>query len=347
MKSMINFMNKHRIKSLFFVFVLLLFGSVTLTTKTRYVSYVSDYFAAVAGDFCFGSNYLAAPEDGVSYTISSWDKKKFTVTVQVQNYLNSLRYNQEDVNFYYVVEGQMYSDSACTEVTPGFTVTVEHSSSVETVVSDGITYAYLSGMSDFDKTAGGNNVTITAETTGSASDTQYLKVNAYTVPVLPMDSEEVQEHTYGVFYDQLEAVFVLEDSTGSTAVTSVLRQSDSNSEVQLRITCPEIPNASSQQLRVYYKTDVLTADTKTLPNPQSYDSEYNYSDITVNSSSITTVLLFKNSSGDVSLGDSASDMEDIYVEVLETETTESDDDTDDDSDDDDDVDDDEIDESME
>lgn len=321
MKSMMAFLNKHRIRSLLFVLILVSLGSVTLTTKTRYVSYVSDYYAASAGEFYFGSNYLGESEDQVLYTISNWDKLKFSVTAQILNYENSLLYNGADVGFYYVVEGTVYTDADCTAESRNFGVTISYPDTVDTVEIDGVTYAYMPGTSEFDKTAGSNNVTVTAESTVSASGDQYLKVNAYTVPVLPGDT--ATQHSQGVFYSELEATFVLSDSTSTADVTSILKQSASNSEVQLRITCPEIPNATSQVLRVYYDTSVLEPDTKTLPSPQVYDSTYSYSDITVNSSSITTVLLFKTGGDTISLGDD-SDWEHIYVQsgVADSDTTE-------------------------
>ncbi len=322
MKAMMYFINKHRVKSLSFILVLVLFGSVTLTTKTRYASYVSDYAAVSAGQFYFGSNYLAPAEDGMTYTISSWSKILYSVTLQIQNYENKLLYNEAGVDFYYAVEGAMYTDEACTQLNSSFDVIIEHAEAGtdddELITIDGVTYARLNGTEAFDKTEGNKNVTVTAQSTGAANATQYLKIRAYTVPVLPESEDiEVEQLTEGVFFSELEAVFVLNNSSGSADVDTILSQNEKNAEVQLTILCPEMVNAATQTVRVYYRTDKLEPNIASLPTSVIYDDEYSYSELTIKSSSSTTVTLRKITEDNftVTMGTSDSSMGDLYVQT--------------------------------
>lgn len=331
MKCVFSFLNNNRIKVLSFLFVLVFFGSVKLVTETKYVSYVNTYTAASAGEFYFGSNYLASEDDGYTYTISNWDQRKYSVVVKIQNYENSLLYNSADVGFYYTLVGVMYTDEACTQVDETFYNTITFSSDIDTVEIDGVTYGYMEGMSSFDKTAGEQSVTVTMESSYYATDTMYLKIKAYVVPILPEEnvveenvdeedlSEDVTEYdNTGVFYSELEAVFILQQSSRSAVVTSTLTQNTNNAEVQLRITCPEIADATYQTVRVYFKTDLLEGDTKTLGSiyTSSEYAGYSYSDISVNASSVTTVLLFKTSSETIELGTSLTNMGDVYVDSI-------------------------------
>lgn len=333
-KAIVKFIGAHKTRALSFVFVLVFFGSICLSTQTKYVSYVNTYSATNAGEFYFSSNYLADVE-GTTYTISSWDTYRYSVAVQIRNYENSLLYN--DVGFYYTVVGAMYKDADCTEIDENYKATITYPDSANAVTIDGITYGYLSGTSSFDDTSGQQSVTVKVESSYPISDTRYLKIVAYSIPTLPESTDSASTSTDdtsaddtsvddttasvtndSVFYSELSATFILTNTSGSAQVSTTLAQNESNSEVQLRITCPEIAGATTQKLRIYFKTDTLDADSLTLPNATvSADYEgYSYSEITVSASSITTVLLFKKSSTTVSVGsyDTESDNNpDIFI----------------------------------
>lgn len=320
-----------RIKILAFVLILVMLGSVNATTRTKYVSYVNTYSAAEAGDFYFGSNYLSPSSDHVTYTINSWTKTKYSVTIQMWNYENSLLYNNEAIDFYYQVEAVMYEDAECETEDSDFQSIIEYDSGVETVVIDGETYAYMEGIEDFDKITGSHSVTVTMESPYAADDARYMKITATSVPLLTGEkettdaegkttTETVNISSYGVFESILEGVFELQNTSGSATVTTQLSQSDVNAQVQLRITCPEIVGGTTQVLRVYYDPEVLEmatldASTSVSTVETATGGVYYYSQLTVNAQSVTTILLLKLHSGSIELGTSLGEG-DVFIEEV-------------------------------
>lgn len=330
---------KVRIKILAFVLILLVFGTVNATTRTKFVSYVNAYSVAEAGSFYFGSNFLATSDEDLTYTISNWSKNKYSVTIQIWNYENSLLYNHEDVNFYYKVEAIMYTDEKCTQEDTSFFSTITYASSVDTVDvkitdEDGNevteTYAYMEGTASFDKADGSQLVSVMMESTSYANDVRYMKITATAMPVIDGEitstsqADTLNDYEYGVFENILDAVFLLQNTSGSATVSNELSQSNINSQVQLRITCSEIAGGTFQTLRVYYDPDKLEADSLTLPNAVESDiyingesgTKYYYSEIEVNAESITTVLLLKLYNETITMGTSIDDMADIFVQEV-------------------------------
>lgn len=321
-----------RIKILTFVLILVSLGTINATTRTKYVSYVNAYSAAEAGDFYFGSNYLSPSNEHLSYTINNWDKSKYSVTIQIWNYENSLLYNSENVDFYYKVEAVMYEDEDSTIEDTDFFSTIVYEDGVPTIEVDGETYAYMEGIDSFDTTAGSQSVSVTMQSPYSAEDVRYMVITATSVPLIEGSVESVDDlgetttetisiSSYGVFESTLNAVFELQNISGTATVSTQLSQSDINSQVQLRITCPEIVGGTSQVLRIYYDPEVLemaSLDAST-SSVSTYQTEtggyYYYSEITVNAQSVTTILLLKLHSGDVDLGTSLG-TGDIFIEEV-------------------------------
>lgn len=329
MKFMSKNRDKYLIKILVFLFLIVLLFTVSITTRTKYVSYLNTYSAATAGEFYFGSNYLGSESENVTYTISSWNRLNYSITIQLRSYENSLLYNDSDVDFYYKVDATMYTDEACTVESSVFKPTITYPSDVETVTIDGETYAYFEGTGYFDVSECKQNVVVDMQGTAYATTTQYLKITADTYPVLKEstdpDSTEtitINDHTIGVFHSTLDATFILQNSSGEATVTSTLKQNSANSEVQLIITCSEITGATSQKLRIYFDNTLLEADSMTLPGVQvwSENSKYSYAEIDVNALSVTTALLMKKEVATIVLGTSLEDITNgtahVYVEEI-------------------------------
>ena len=70
----------------------------------KYVSYVKDYTSVVAGDLFFKSSTLSV--DGTTNRVPvSLDKE---ITIELDNYENSLVYNEDGDDIYYYVEAELY-----------------------------------------------------------------------------------------------------------------------------------------------------------------------------------------------------------------------------------------------
>ena len=335
------------IKILFFILVVVSLFTVDITTRTKYVSYLNTYSAATAGEFYFGSNYLGSEQEDIRYTISSWDKRRYNITLQMRSYENSLLYNKSGVDFYYKVDAVMYTDEACTVESEVFTPTITYGTGVETITINDETYAYFQGRDVFDSNDCKQNVTVSMEGTALATTTMYMKITAQTYPLLPQqvvgdtleegvtdgttgtdgtggtdEVVEIHPHTAGVFDSYLEATFVLQNTTGEAIVKSTLKQNAENSEVQLVITCSEIIGATTQKLRVYFDNTLLEGDTMTLPGAKAWEENpgYSYVEINVNSLSVTTALLLKKEMSDIKLATNISEIENgtahVYVQEI-------------------------------
>ena len=304
-KKRVYIKNK-RLKVLLFLLILSTGATVCLLTRTKYVSYLNSYSNVMAGDFQFGSNYLGTVEDNIRYSINSWDGSNYTLSLKIQNYSNSLKFNQQGTDFYYRVFAYMYKDEACEIENEDFEFIIEYQDGAETKEADGITYVKLSGMDTFSAAQGSQNVTISTRTTQPALGTQYMVICAETLP----------ESTPGIFHSILTAKFILANQGVAEDVKTTLRQAENNSEVSYRITCPELQLGVSQNLRVFFKPEKMELDTLGgYGEAKDGGNGYHYVDITVYSTSITNVIFFKKNIGEIIV-----DEADIYYEILGGET---------------------------
>lgn len=305
-KRAITYIKAKRLKILIFLLILSTGATVCLLTRTKYVSYVNSYSNVTAGDFQFSSNYLGPVEDNVKYSINSWDGSNYTLSLKIQNYSNSLKYNRQGTDFYYRVYAHMYTDEDCENENTDFNFNIDYQSGAEKKEVDGITYVKLPGMDVFSADAGSQNVTISTRTSFPASGTQYMVIYAETLP----------ESVPGVFHSTLAAKFTLANQGVQEDVKTTLRQTVNNTEVSYRIICPELQIGVSQNLRVFFNPDKLDLDNLGgYGEAKDGGNGFHYIDITVYSTSITTVIFFKKS-----IGETIIDKEDIYYVMRDGET---------------------------
>ncbi len=78
-------------------------------TEAKYVAKVNMFEVAVAQPMYFSSNYLSEG-DGNTYSIQGWNGKTYTLTLTINNFDNSLLYNDEQMNLLYGVGIKVLED---------------------------------------------------------------------------------------------------------------------------------------------------------------------------------------------------------------------------------------------
>lgn len=289
----------HITKLLFLALVISSGFLMSFVTRTKYVSYLNDYSHMDAGNTYFTSNYLDTEEAELTYTISNWNPSEYTITMQIRNFENSLLYNPADTDLYYHVEAKMYNDHECTEENENFLYEITYDAT-ETVSYEGKTYALLNGMDTFSRNAGTQNVKVRIRAMAGTvtNSTVYLKLTAATMDLGSLESLP-GSNTGGGFYEATrEAVFILNNAAHRTDIVTELKVSNTDSVVTYKVICKQIEGSSRVPLRIYYNSDKIEIDQtlgyQVMTNEDPNIAFEKYIETTVNATSITNVIFFKN-----------------------------------------------------
>lgn len=329
-ENFIQYLRKHLTGVLLFAVLLSAGFMVSSVTRAKYVSYVNAAAVGVADTFYFTSNYLGNEEEGVTYEVSSWNRDSYQIKLKIQNFENALLYNDKDTGCYYCVEAVMYEKDGSgkfTVVDRDFDVSVSYGD-IRTIEYDGKTYAYLPGMQDgFKKSDGTQYVTVNLAADEKVKSDRYLEIKAFTMTATQMEAaldekilKENEVPKGPVFETRLSAGFLLMMWNDADIVTNLL-QSHTSSEVVYDLKCKGTDGGAFSTVRIYYDTrmikfeDAYEYDVKTAAN-----SNFNYIELEIYSTSITKLRFFKRRMADeISTGEytAACDWtKQIYYETI-------------------------------
>lgn len=330
-ENFIRYIGSNLTKVLLFAVILSTGLMMSLVTRAKYISYVNDYHHAVAGEFYFTSNYLEEEALNKSYNISNWDRDAYSVTLRIQNFENSLLYNDADTGCYYCVDAKMYTDSNYTVEDTNFKADITYQTNAATITYNGKTYVYLPGQGEtFDKEGGTQLVTVAmkADNNNKVEEVRYLKITAKTLSVAQMQEAKAQNPdmllpTGPIFDTQLSARFKLNIHTGANIVTALTIPSQSSSELIYDVRCISTEGGAASQVRVYYdNAKVKFEDSlKYQVHQRSEDAgdTYRYIEFEVYSTSITKLVFFKRRMSDRDISaDNTENKENstIYYEIV-------------------------------
>jgi len=280
---------KNILRFLLLAVILTLCFAMRYAAMGKYVVYLKDSTQVIAGESYFASNYLKEFSDGhdgtgnieeiQNFSISSWDKKHFTLSIDLQNYDNSLKVNKSSQNiFVYVVadlvneNGQNMWDTIKND-NPGLELTTTFkNNNGDTVNEDGYYTDAAFGMQKVILLKGGGIDSKKAVVSISTGDelratkiTQnfYIRVRTYMVPFdeynkinfTGADSDRhVLTDSEGIFYHQLAGAFFL----GTIDADAVIDQEieDTGLRIVAQASC-SMRNVTTVKIRLYYNASML------------------------------------------------------------------------------------------
>ena len=272
MEKMRKFVKRYETRLLLLAVLLTAGAALRTAAYAKYNSYLEDSSSAVAGDFYFTSDYLAEGE-GMTHYITTWDGKHYDCPIRIQNYENSLRYNHADTDFFYTVEGAVYTDEECTiedEFYGANGIKILYggqSDSGVAVIDDGVKYGLLCGTEQFSTENGAQTIRVSCDRDvplQNMEESRYFKVTLRTVPLykanelkdsLPVSLKDEYDTTRGVYYGELSCVFVLSRSTEDASVTESLH-TGSDYTVRYTLRC----KSGNADVRVYYDHTKVVPD---------------------------------------------------------------------------------------
>ena len=264
-KNILSCMKRNMTRFLLLAVLLTAGLTLRMAAFAKYNAYMDDFTSAVAGDFCFGSDILDEPgQPGGQHTIGGWDAQTAKINVEIRNYLNSLRWNSADVDFFYTVDAAVYTDENCSTKDSSFTVTVDYMDSGEhalTPIESGTKkYMLLPGTEEFNTASGVQKVRIRAAAAspvsgaGGEKATRYLKITAHTLPLSEANALAAEkglitsgayDTTRGVYASELEAVYKLVQDFSSDDIISCSYTEEEN-YIYYRLSCSESYGGTSR-----------------------------------------------------------------------------------------------------
>ena len=277
MEKMRKFVKRYETRLLLLAVLLTAGAALRTAAYAKYNSYLEDSSSAVAGDFYFTSDYLAEGV-GMTHYITTCDGEHYDCPIRIQNYENSLRYNHADTDFFYTVEGAVYTDPSCNEEfrdtfydsQNGGSITAYYGGTsnpnLAVTDDDGIKYGLLCGTEQFSTENGAQTIRVSCDraTQCDSSQIRYFKVTLRTVPLykanelqaqLPANLKANYNTTRGVYYGELSCVFVLSRSTEDASVTESLHKG-SDYTIRYTLSC----KSGNADVRVYYDHTKVVPD---------------------------------------------------------------------------------------
>ena len=263
----------------------------------KYTSWLADSTQTVAADYCFSSNLLKDATDNIndiqSYKIASWDKSGHTITVEMHNYDNSLRWNETGAALFYYMDLNLYPTDQCVsgEAIGSDVFVLDYNLGSELIEGEdtpqvvpffgmykGRNVALIPGNAAYDKKECSQNVYVQLGSanlsTEGLSNRYYLKVDAYSIPYselenidcggritkadgkLYLDGEEI---TPNIYEKHLSALFKLGEGSPSARQKYEVNQATTESRVILNITTDV-----AAEIKIFYNPDKLN------PNAEDY-----------------------------------------------------------------------------
>lgn len=291
-KNITSYVKENLVKFMLLLVCLTLCLAMRYAALGKYVSIIEESSQAVAGEFFFTSNYLAAEPKAEPYVIANWDRSGDYITFDIKNYSNALKFNEKHQDIYYYVESNFYDDKYCTgnlSLTDKYKVElVTHYGEVDDTDPDHPYYPGEIGTITVDgktypvgKIEGGSTKTQTVYTLVHSSevnadgdrtkimDNVYVKFIAHCIPISDLSKITLyQENTntssgnkfsgssdvVGVFNSDLSAFFMMGSSSSTAMVEMGYDEEDGSQRLWISLSCTYLENQGVADVEVYFDT---------------------------------------------------------------------------------------------
>lgn len=297
-KKIIKYVKDNLNKFLLILVILTFCISMRDVALGKYVTYLKESTQVVADEFFFTSNYMKIVEDGDTppiVPVAVWNRTGIgdSVSVELRNYSNSLKYNKSGTDFFYYIDadwsisqneidhGEL--EGLIKDLTVSFLdIKKEDGDGVSKDVigkyttKDGESYdvRLLKGNDDFgraiDRTQRASIRIEPTEESYTITDTIYIHVTAKIVPAIEMKNVKLydidtypntktetgnySEETKGVFNQEMKLIYKM---GGEESTATIVHSFDISDSVTFTLGCKKLKNQGTVKVRIYYDSALI------------------------------------------------------------------------------------------